>query len=204
NKEQRNDQNIGGLLSVIKRPFSLFSKTCDRIGKRLERYHRIEEILRVIALIVNIISMTVGLIRVWLWWHPFEAMSDVMCLANFMENVNFSYDYLTCGITITDWSSATYSDCVPFEPAVGWFLIIVYSAVYTVLLVGILTLRGYAIWADGIVGSAILITLSGLQSVYSTQGLCTKFVAELMKLSPSLKQILEQQVLSHGSLINLW
>lgn len=203
-QKREEEQAIGGLLSVIKIPFSLVSKVCDRIGKRLERYHRIEEISRFSVLVINFISMTVGLVRVWLWWYPFDAMSDFMCLANFTEKVHTSYDYLTCGTTVTDWSSATYSNCILFEPAVGWFLIIVYSVIYTGLLLGILFMRGHAIWADGIVGSATLIVLSGLQSAYSTQGLCVQFVATLMGLPPSLIEILGQQVLSHGSLINLW
>ena len=148
--------------------------------------------------------MTVGLVRVWLWLTPFDAMSDVICLANLTENVHASYDPLTCAATITDWSSATYSNCVLFEPAVGWFLIMVYSGIYTALLVGIICLRGYGIWAVGIAGSATLIVLSGLQSAYSTQGLCVRFAANLMELSPSLKQILEQQVLTDGSLVHLW
>ena len=162
-------------------------------------YHRIEEILRFTALVIDSITMTAGLIRVWLWWFPLDAMSDSMCLANFTKNVHASYDDTTCATTITDWSSATYSNCVQFEPAVGWFLIIVYTAIYVSLLVGIIVMRGYVVWAIGIVGSAILIVLSGLQSTYSTQGLCVKFVATLMGLSP-----LPKQVLSHQSLINLW
>ncbi|CAG8686436.1 9840_t:CDS:1, partial [Cetraspora pellucida] len=125
-----------------------------KISNSIRKYHRAEELLRFLALFVDLLAMTVGLIRVWGWWLPFDAIGDVMCMANF-----------TCGIIITDWSSATYSNCVLFEPAVGWFLIIVYTAVCVVLLVGLIAMRGYFIWAIGIVGSAILVVLSGLQSV---------------------------------------
>ncbi|PKY54476.1 hypothetical protein RhiirA4_473308 [Rhizophagus irregularis] len=175
-----------------------------KTGRGASDRRTIIEISRFSVLVINFILITVGLVRVWLWWYPFDAMSDFMCLANFTEKVHTSYDYLTCGTTVTDWSSATYSNCILFEPAVGWFLIIVYSVIYTGLLLGILFMRGHAIWADGIVGSATLIVLSELQSAYSTQGLCVQFVATLMGLPPSLIEILGQQVLSHRSLINLW
>ncbi|CAG8724335.1 5618_t:CDS:1 [Dentiscutata erythropus] len=169
------------------------------MSNSFRKYHRAEELLRFLALFIDLLAMTVGLIRAWRWWFAFDAIGDLMCIAKFTKNITITYEDTSCGTIITDWSSATYSNCVQFEPAVGWFLIIVFTAVCVVLLVGLIAMRGYIIWAVGIVGSAILVVLSGLQSVYSTQGYCVQFVAILMKL-PNLPN----QVLSHRSLINLW
>lgn len=163
-------------------------------------YHRIEEIARLFALIISLLAMIWGVLRVWEWWIPFDAINDEMCLASFPEFVHASIEIPTCGYIITDWDQAKIYNCIQFEPAVGWFLIIVYTALCAAVLVGMFVIQGYFIWALGGVGSAILIVISGLQSTYSTNGYCVKFVAMLMNLPPT--QI--PQILSHQSLINLW
>ncbi|GES80872.1 hypothetical protein GLOIN_2v1530615 [Rhizophagus clarus] len=163
-------------------------------------YHRIEEIARLFALIVSLLAMMWGVIRVWEWWLPFDSINDEICLAKFPDFVHATIEIPSCGYIITDWGQAEIYNCIQFEPAVGWFLIIVYTALCAAVLVGMFVIRGYFIWALGGVGSAILIVIAGLQSTYSTNSYCVKFVAILMNL-PST-QI--PQLLSHQSLINLW
>ena len=58
----------------------------------------------------------------------------------------------------------------------GWFLIIVMWCLGGIILLGIATMRGYFVWALGGIGAALIIIISGLQSTYSTQSLCTYFV----------------------------
>ncbi|CAG8627032.1 5158_t:CDS:1 [Paraglomus brasilianum] len=162
-------------------------------------YHRIEEISRLLALFVDFIAMTYGLMRVWSWWYPFDAITDTMCLATFPRNFRPSCESNTNGFIINDWNAAEISEnCIQFQPAVGWFLIIVYTAIYVTTFVGVAFMRGYFIWAIGSIGAAILIVLSGVQATYSTQGLCIEFVAILMQSS------LVPSTLSNLSLITLW
>ncbi|CAB4439918.1 unnamed protein product [Rhizophagus irregularis] len=164
-----------------------------------DRYHRYEEISRLLALIVAFITMLWGIVRVWEWWFPFDAINDRMCLASFRENIHASTELPTCGFVITAWKNVDYTNCVEFEPAVGWFLIIVYTSICVATFVGIFVMRGYFIWALGGVGAAILIVIARLQSAYSTNSYCVEFVAKLMGIPP-----LTPQILSHQSLINLW
>ncbi|KAF0541501.1 hypothetical protein F8M41_005426 [Gigaspora margarita] len=178
---------------------SEYTHSTVNISKSLRKYRRADDLLRSLALFVDLLAMTIGLIRAYRWWDLFDVIGDDMCFTTFTKNIDTSYERITCGIIITDWSSATYNICVPFEPAVGWFLIIVYTAVLLVSLVGLIAMRGYFIWSVGIVGSASLIILSGLQSVYSIQSHCVQFVANLLGLTE-----LPIQFLSHQSLINLW
>ncbi|RGB32982.1 hypothetical protein C1646_762229 [Rhizophagus diaphanus] len=172
----------------------------DKNGKSFKIYYRIEEISRLFALIVALMAMMWGVIRVWEWWLPFDSINDEICLASFPENVHTSIEIPSCGYIIADWGQAKIYNCIQFEPAVGWFLIIVYTALCAAVLVGMFVIRGYFIWALGGVGSAILIVISGLQSTYSTNGYCVEFVAKLMRLPLTQKP----QILSHQSLINLW
>ncbi|RIA91956.1 hypothetical protein C1645_821313 [Glomus cerebriforme] len=161
-------------------------------------FYRIEELSRLLALIVGLTAMMWGVVRVWEWWIPFNAINDSMCLARFPDNIHVTVENPSCGYVIKDWSQVKYDVCVQFEPAVGWFLIIVYTALCAALILGIIVIRGYFIWALGGVGTAILIVISGLQSTYSTNSYCVEFVANLM----NLQQI--PQIISHQSLINLW
>ncbi|CAG8572860.1 21509_t:CDS:2 [Rhizophagus irregularis] len=85
-----------------------------------DRYHRYEEISRLLALIVAFMTM--------LW-----------------ENIHASTKLPTCGFIITDWKNVDYTNCVEFEPAVGWFLIIVYTSICVATFVGIFVMRGYLI-----------------------------------------------------------
>ncbi|RIA83112.1 hypothetical protein C1645_834285 [Glomus cerebriforme] len=169
-------------------------------------YYRIEENLRLISLIIDLIAMTVGVARVWEWWNlfdlpdaPYDSTLDTICRVEVPKHVPISYESI-CAFTISDWSDIPEGDnCKAFEPSVTSVLIILYTCIYAGVLLGVVVMRGYFIWGLGFAGSAIMIVFAGLQAGYSTDRRSVLFVQELF-----FEIVSYDQIISHQSLIYLW
>lgn len=186
------------------------SKERDRIRENQNSpsiYQRIEEILRLIALIIDFIAMTAGVFRVWEWWNlydlsffPFDSTLSTICLVNIPKDVPVSYG-TECSFVITDWSKVNvpddYESCQVFEFPISSLLVVTYTAVCGLVLLGLILMRGYFIWTVGCGGAMFLIIISGQQSAYSTDRRCVRFVGKMFDLDT-------RQIISHTSLIHLW
>ncbi|CAJ0636303.1 2260_t:CDS:1, partial [Entrophospora sp. SA101] len=172
-------------------------KQSNNLSERSKLRHRIEEITRLIALIIDIISMTVGVFRVWIWSLPVEATNDYICYASIPKGVSAT-KIADCAFSTMDWKNVYITDeCVQPGPIIGTVLIYVYTFIYGAVILGIVVMRGYFIWAFGGVGSGILIVFSGIQSGYSTLDYGVLLIEKL--LNPY-----KAQVITGDSLLALW
>jgi hypothetical protein len=136
----------------------------DELSSTSRIYYRIEEKLRLISLIINLVVMSAGVARVWEWWNlfdlpeaPYDSTVDTICMVEVPRHVPISYQS-TCAFTITDWSDIPEGEnCKAFEPGLTTFLIVVYTTISSAMALGLIVMRGYFVWATGFFGSAILV-----------------------------------------------
>ncbi|RHZ71854.1 hypothetical protein Glove_251g31 [Diversispora epigaea] len=151
--------------------------------------------------------MIAGGIRVWEWWNlwdlsdsPYDSTLDTICFVNIPKDVPISYES-ECAFTISDWSKINipndYNNCISVLPPITSLLVVTFTVICGMVLLGLLFMRGYFLWMMGCGGAIGLLIISGLQSSYSTERRCVRFVGKLFKLSTT-------QIISHKSLIYLW